>query len=187
MGKRSDFERIPRDLYDTPAEAVVPLTPFIKDVKEYWEPCVGNWALVDAIKELGVSCYGYGSDINGNSGPACDATKYQFSSVLKYKIPFITNPPWDRPVLHAIIDNLSKQAPTWLLIDADWAHTKQTDMAKRGLKTVPELMKHCRKIVAVGRVKWIPNSKHTGKDNCCWYLFDQRVGGATIFYPRKDQ
>jgi len=26
-------------------------------------------------------------------------------------------------------------------------------------------------IVSVGRVKWIPDSKHTGKDNVCWYLF----------------
>jgi hypothetical protein len=26
---------------------------------------------------------------------------------------------------------------------------------------------------AVGRVRWIPDSKHDGKDNAAWYLFDQ--------------
>jgi hypothetical protein len=47
----------------------------------------------------------------------------------RYDIPpgavIITNPPWSRPVLHEIIVNLSDQAPTWLLIDADWVHTQQ--------------------------------------------------------------
>ena len=30
MGKRSDFERIPRDLYPTPAKAVQPLIPYLR-------------------------------------------------------------------------------------------------------------------------------------------------------------
>ena len=30
---------------------------------------------------------------------------------------FITNPPWDRKVLHPLIVHLSDQAPTWLLFD----------------------------------------------------------------------
>ena len=51
--------------------------------------------------------------------------------------------------------------PTWLLFDADWAHTKQAR----------PYLKYCDKIVSVGRVKWIPDSKMTGKDNCAWYLF----------------
>jgi len=39
----------------------------------------------------------------------------------------------------------------------------------------------------VGRVKWIPDSKMTGKDNCAWYLFDNTFegkGGCTQFYGR---
>ena len=39
---------------------------------------------------------------------------------------FITNPPWRRDVLHPIIVNLSDQAPTWLLLDAGWVHTRQS-------------------------------------------------------------
>jgi hypothetical protein len=39
---------------------------------------------------------------------------------------FITNPPWDRKVLHPLIEHLSSIAPTWLLFDADWMHTKQS-------------------------------------------------------------
>ena len=58
---------------------------------------------------------------------------------------FITNPPWSRAVLHDLIEHLSDQAPTWLLFDADWVHTRQS---------VPYLNR-LRRIVSVGRLKWI--------------------------------
>jgi hypothetical protein len=53
-------------------------------------------------------------------------------------------------------------------------HTKQS----------APFMPYLRKIVSVGRVKWIPDSKMTGKDNCAWYLFDQNGTGQTEFYGR---
>ena len=64
--------------------------------------------------------------------------------------------------------------PTWLLFDHDWSCTKQS----------APYMIHCRKVVAVGRVKWIPDSKHTSKDSVCWYLFNQVKGSAPRFYGR---
>lgn len=63
--------------------------------------------------------------------------------------------------------------PTWLLFDADWAHTKQAS----------EYLKYCSKIVSIGRVKWIPDSKMTGKDNCAWYLFNKDPQ-EIVFYGR---
>ena len=87
---------------------------------------------------------------------------------------FITNPPWDRKILHPILEKLPMIFPTWLLFDADWMHTKQSS----------ELIKRCVKIVSVGRVKWIENSKMTGKDNCAWYLFDVNFNGKTEFIGR---
>lgn len=90
---------------------------------------------------------------------------------------FITNPPWTRSLLHPLIVHLSNQAPTWLLFDADWMHTKQA---------APYLDRLVR-IVSVGRLKWIPDSKMDGKDNCAWYLFNRLYGGpyATIFHGRN--
>lgn len=46
------------------------------------------------------------------------------------------------------------------------------------------LMHNCRKIVSVGRVKWIPGSKMTGKDNCAWYLFTKEKAAHTEFHGR---
>jgi hypothetical protein len=90
---------------------------------------------------------------------------------------FITNPPWDRPVLHAIIDNLAGPwgHTTWLLLDADWMHTKQAR----------DYLQRCVLIVSVGRVKWIEGSKHTGKDNCCWYRFDPGHKGGPHLIGRQ--
>ncbi len=33
----------------------------------------------------------------------------------------------------------------------------------------------------IGRVKWIEGSKHTGKDNTCWYLFDSKHRVSPVF------
>ena len=45
-------------------------------------------------------------------------------------------------------------------------------------------MPHCSDIVAIGRVKWIEGSKHTGKDNACWYMFDSRHTAGPVFHWR---
>jgi hypothetical protein len=44
MGKRSDFARVPRDFYPTPAEAVAPLVPHLRRGCLYSEPCAGDAA-----------------------------------------------------------------------------------------------------------------------------------------------
>jgi hypothetical protein len=171
MGKRSSFERIERDFYPTPREAVLPLAAHIAPGTTFVEPCAGNGALIDHLESIGLDCLNafdiepQRADINRG-----DAREILFCRASC----FITNPPWSRPDLHAIIGNLSKQAPTWLLFDADWMHTRQS----------AELMRYCRKIVSVGRVKWIPDSPFTGKDNCCWYLFDQTSEAPAQFIGR---
>jgi hypothetical protein len=37
-----------------------------------------------------------------------------------------------------------------------------------------------RMIVSIGRVRWIPDSEYTGKDNACWYLFERPSAWAQI-------
>ena len=176
MGKRSEFERVPRDFYPTPLAAVIPLIKNIEKV-DYYEPCVGKLDLVKHLAESNIECLGF-SDIHNQYDDVAayaelDATTYQYN--LPKKAVFITNPPWDRVILHRIIENLSNQAPTWLLFDSDWLFTKQAT------PFLPRL----RKIIVIGRVKWIPDSKFTGKDNCCWYLFDKPSNNNTIEFLGK--
>lgn len=172
MGKRSDFERIERDFYPTPKEAVTPLLPHLDILKSYIEPCAGDGALV---QHLPLDCI-FASDIRPMNDRIHekDALNYCAVTIVNADY-FITNPPWDRKVLHPLIEHLSNLLPTWLLFDADWMHTRQSS----------ELIKRCRKIVSVGRIKWIPKSTMTGKDNCCWYLFDRVSSKHPIFYGRN--
>ena len=166
MGKRSDFKRIERDFYPTPYKAVEPLLEHLPPATTYDEPCAGEG---DLIKHLTIA------------GHICTASSDITGGIDARVIPklngeyFITNPPWNRVLLHPIIENLSNIGPTWLLFDSDWMHTKQSR----------ELIKRCRKIVSIGRVKWFPDTKNTGKDNCCWYLFDHLNDNPPEFYGRK--
>jgi hypothetical protein len=186
MGKRSSFNRQPRDFYPTPLQAVIPLFAHLPPAFAYVEPCAGDGALCRAVGRDPV----FACDINPqwDQAKAADALRITESQMHGANF-IITNPPWDRKMLHPMIDHFSRLRPTWLLFDADWVHTTQKIVAKKyGVKTVPELMQHCRKIVSVGRVKWIPDSKMTGKDNCAWYLFDQTgvYSGPTIFHARTE-
>lgn len=171
MGKRSDFERIPRDFYPTPRAAVLPLLPHLAPGTRYAEPCAGDGALIDHLTAAGHVCL-HASDIEPRRTGILEADA--LSGPWTGFETFITNPPWDRKVLHPLIVHLSDVAPTWLLFDADWIHTRQA------IPFLPRL----RKIVSVGRVKWIEDSPHTGKDNCAWHLFDSPTSESAAFYGR---
>ena len=176
MGKRSTFTRVERDYYPTPLAAVEPLIDHLPyEDFTYVEPCAGDGRLVNHINELteGSALCMYKSDIEPQDKGIKEANAL---SLLFYdSVDFcITNPPWDRKFLHPFIEWYGIQMPTWLLFDADWMHTKQS----------ADYMPFCKKVVSVGRVKWIEGSKSVGKDNCCWYLFDYEYTGTTEFYGR---
>lgn len=176
MGKRSDFPRRERDFYPTPPSAIVPLLPFLGDYQYYVEPMSGDGALVDYLNDTHLECI-WSSDIEPQAEgiKKMDAFDIEESEILQADA-IITNPPWHRPLLHQTIEYFAIKMgkPTWLLFDHDWSCTKQS----------APYMIHCRKVVAVGRVKWIPDSKHTSKDSVCWYLFNQVKGSAPRFYGR---
>lgn len=171
MGKRSSFERVPRDFYPTPREAVLPLLPHLKPGTRFCEPCAGDGRLIDHLRDYGHHCAS-AWDIEPRRDDIWqhDATERLIGNIDC----FITNPPWDRTILHNLIVHLSYQHPTWLLFDADWMHTRQS------APFTPLL----RKVVSVGRVKWIPDSPFTGKDNCCWYLFDAHSDSPAVLIGR---
>lgn len=177
MGKRSSFKRSKNDLYRTPPKAVVPLHPFLPDRFRFICPFAGDGRLADYLQRVGGVAEAL-LDINPARGDVQqgDALKWT-PPVRRGRVPdfVIDNPPWSRPLLHAAIARYSAMYPTWFLFDADWAQTDQAE----------PYLQYCHAIVATGRHKWIPNSKHTGKDNACWYFFDQRIPfGGTRFYGK---
>lgn len=173
MGKRSSFARVERDFYPTPFEAVLPLVPHLQRFTAVWEPCAGDGALSYALRSAAAALVLRETDIEPRAA-GIEQADALVSSAPEGVDFIVTNPPWSRNILHSMIVHFSDQRPTWLLFDADWVHTKQAT------PYLPRL----RKIVSVGRVKWIPDSKMTGKDNCAWHLFDKPGGDPARFFGR---
>lgn len=176
MGKRSDFARAPRDYYPTPEAAVLPLLPFLPYGAQFIEPCAGDGRLVQHLEKHGMSCLGI-SDIEPQAEDVVTLDALRPSAWEMLTEPsadyIITNPPWRRDVFHPMIETFRAAKPTWLLHDANWLFTKQAG----------PFLPYVRKIVAVGRVKWIEDSKMTGKDDAVWSLH-MREPGETRFYGR---
>ena len=166
LGKRSTFARVERDLYQTPVEAVRPLLRWLKPQTPFIEPCCGEGALAGILEASG-------HRLVGSFDLPTDARSHSYSPYSVPGVIFITNPPfWGRPKeLHPLIENLSDQAPTWLLMSADWLFNQTSG---------PLVAKRLRRVVAIGRVKWIEGSPHVGKDNCAWMLFYKHGRRATF-------
>lgn len=185
MGKRSNFDRVERDYYPTPFDAVVPLFAHLPAGCSFAEPCAGDGRLIRHLESQGHIC-AYACDIEPQGAGierrdafTLDPGDMFFTTALPPVDLIITNPPWKRDGagtggLHAMINLFAKLADTWLLFDADWMHTVQAAPFK-GL---------CKKIVSVGRVQWIEGSDSTGMDNAAWYLFGKDKKGETEFIFR---
>jgi hypothetical protein len=167
LGKRSSFERVPRDFYPTPVAAVLPLIPHLRGIRTFAEPCAGDGALVRHLESHGLRCVYQGDIATGQDALAVD----DYGDIGAV----ITNPPWARKLLHPMISHFARIAPAWLLLDSDWANTKQA---------VPYLAA-CSDILPIGRVIWIPGTAMAGFDNAAWYRFDARHTAGPVFHPYR--
>ena len=156
MGKRSDFERKPRDFYPTPIEAVEPLISHLPREFGFAEPCAGDGQLCRHLEYFGGICT-WASDIEPQlQGIAKnDYTEIGAHEVLESKF-IITNPPWDRKILHPMIEHFKSLIPTWLLFDADWMHTRKSCAdcsggSRRHLRTATETKRRSRGVLVVKR------------------------------------
>lgn len=178
MGKRSNFIRVKNEYYRTfDPRACAPLGPLLQHygASDYAEPCCGLGDLIWQLKGLGLKCLAR-YDINPRRpgipfGDARTLSKADLNGAGN----IISNPPWLRPILHALIARFAAMVPTWLLFDADWLHTKQS----------APFMDFCTDVLSVGKLRFLPCTNQDGKDNCAWYRFDREAAGQpTVFHGR---
>ena len=141
MGKRSSFERISHDQYDTPARATWPLLAHVAAGTTFAEPCAGKGNLIRHFAEDDIICK-YASDIAPrNKLSPMHIEKRPFQSVtaemLQHCDIVLTNPPWSREILHPLIRHFLRLKPAWYLFDADWMHNNIE---------VPQLIARCSKL-----------------------------------------
>jgi hypothetical protein len=173
VGKRSDFERRDRDFYPTPFKAVPPLIPHLRGIRTFAEPCCGDGDLVRHLESFGLRCVYAGDIATGQDALASDY--YGGADIVA------TNPPYGDPdqpksrkQLHRLIQHFQNIAPTWLLLELDWAATKQAR----------PFLSSCSDIVPFGRLKWITGTKHTGVQNYAWYQFNIHHTAGPVLHPR---
>lgn len=177
MGKRSDFTRVERDYYRTfDPRAAQALRPHVDWGDMYVEPCAGDASLIQNLDAIGLSC-AWASDIEPKHYGVTkfDAMDDNLDVHIDSSEWIITNPPWTRSILHPMISRFQQLRPTWLLFDAGWMFTAQA----------APFLPNCKKIVTIGRLKWIEGTTMTGKDDCCWYLFDKSHKDGPQFYGRR--
>jgi hypothetical protein len=190
------FERIERDFYPTPKKAVLPLTNvWSKDIHlNFWEPCAGNESLVDHLEDTGRFTCLYASDVHPTIKKDNLITSTQTKdlfSITEEDVKavkgsndegldmFITNPPWtntskDNYQLFRLIAHLTNFLPTLLLLNANFTWNKSS-WAKNGP------MNRCSWIKPIGRVKWIEDSKHSGKEDCAWFMFTKNIQFTRVY------
>jgi hypothetical protein len=188
MGKRSNFDKVEKDYYPTPLAAVVPLVPFLPvGAFNFAEPCAGDGRLSRHVSTAtgGRAKATFECDIDPQVDGMLQKNGLMVSELdmsMAHADMIITNPPWSRDkksgyILHEMIEHFTTLRPTWLLFDSDWMQTKQATPYLDRLLAV----------VSVGRVKWIEDSKMSGKDNCQWHLFHayaRELSAAPMFFGR---
>lgn len=157
------------DFYATiDARAAAALAPFLPPGTVYGEPCAGAGDLVQLLEAHGLVC-DWGLELEPQ-GPCLrnrwpigigDALQLGRADLGAAQV-LISNPPWYRPSLHALIEHLARLLPCWFLFDAAW-------MQNQAAAPIGTL---CTDIVAVGRLTWIEDSEHDSTTDVAWYRFD---------------
>lgn len=166
---------MPRDLYKTPRAAFLPLIPHLPPRFRFCEPCAADGEFIYHVLSTTDGHCTNSFDIEPlhcriKQGNALTMTKAD----LKGADFILTNSPWDRKIFHPLLDHWRTLCPSWVLIDAGWMFTKQAK----------PYMEYCAKVVPIGRVKWFPDTKMTGKEDCVWLYMGQEKT-QTIFCGRN--
>jgi hypothetical protein len=160
MGRRSGFPRRKHDDYDTlDNKAIIRLVPILRHegIRSFAEPCAGNGFLVRHLEAEGFVC-SYAGDIRTGEDALAEESFGDADAI-------VSNPPWTRNLLHPLIEHFMACGKiAWLLFDANWAWTQQS----------AGLLDRCSDILPTHRLRWIPGTRDSAKDDSCWYRFDPR-------------
>ena len=162
MGKRSSFERIPRDFYPTPPGGAA-ADSHLRGVRTFAEPCCGDGALVRHLNPTASAASMRAISRTGRDALASDS--YGGADAI------ITNPPWSRQILHPLIP-LPANCP-------DVAAAR----SGLGLHQAGGAYLASAPTSSHWAVIWIPGSTYNGKDNAAWYRFDARHSAGPVFHP----
>ena len=169
--KASGYQRVERDLYETPAWVTRALLPHIPTGLAIWEPAAGSGKMANALMDGGHKVWA--TDI---SDPC--PTDFLLTVDRSWRA-IVTNPPYE--LAQEFIDHAMRMVggdglvAMLLRTDFDHAKTRQHLFGK-----CPEFSK---KLVLTRRIKWFEDSKGQPSFNHAWFIWDMaRRGEPTIAY-----
>lgn len=167
-----------RDWYGTPEKAVKSLIAHLPEYGNFCEPCAGDGRLSKHIQSLSHDALfpklQYDIEPQADGIIKKDALSIVAEDLFEIDL-LITNPPFEWSTLQQILELFPTLKPTWLLLPFGYACNKR--MAPH--------MDICKKVVPIGRVKWIEDSKQSSTDDFAWFLFDASYQGHARLYPRQ--
>lgn len=163
--RASGYDRMPDELYETPAWCVDALTPFLKRLRVHsvWEPAPGSGKLAFALKDNDFEVVATQSNFlvyQGMPLPKIDA--------------IVTNPPYSSPrggdqASIFIRTALSKPVRiVAMLLRTDFDHAKSR----------VDIFRDCSsfegKVVLLDRIKWFPGDS-SPSDNHSWWIWSKEA------------
>lgn len=165
----SGYERVERDLYETPEWVTQALLPHLGNIKSVWEPAAGSGKIARVLVAAGLQVLS--TDIStgqdfllAKTGPV-DA--------------IVTNPPYTSAQLfieHAL-RLLSGGGKVAMLLRTDFDHAKTRAHLFHGCK------EFAKKLVLTRRIVWFDRPGAAPSFNHAWYIWDwQHDGKPTLEY-----
>lgn len=161
----------PRDIWDTPPEAMPSLLRHLPRKIGFYEPCAGAGALVRHLLEAEHYCLS-ASDIEPRNSIVLKREAIEAINDLKYpdfnesySEFIITNPPFSREsmgFLRELIKTCAHKRQSWFLLPFAFAANVQNANLMRN---------YCCKVVTIGRLKWVPDTPHKEGRDMAWFLF----------------
>lgn len=174
MGKRSNFEKNPRDYYRTfDPKAGIALEPFVDPKAKYIEPFAGAGDLIQQLK-FADCVLAYDIEPQACMVEQADAFEIGAEDLIDVDL-LITNPPWSKDIFHKALDHFVPLIDCWFLMSSGWKQNKGS---------AEYVNKWLTDIVPIGRMKWIEGSPHSSVDDCEWLKFSYWKKDAARFHPR---
>jgi hypothetical protein len=174
MAQRSSgFHRVHDDQYETPAEPVIALIPYLADLGRAWDPCDrGRGQLVMVLRAYGIDAVGTREDFLTTAALPADVDA------------IVTNPPYGTlgRLAEAFIAHALKLVPfvaMLLRVDFDSAKTRQ--------HLFRDNRAFAGKLILLDRIKWFEGPS-CPSDNHAWFIFDRgHRGPPVIRYTRNSE